>query len=129
MSFADVGKVPRAHSVPHAKHSALTVFTGGKVESSPQLRVQEMQHASQQPPADLRPEKITEQCRTWLVRAKENITVAPKCRQVVLERIECEKEQILPLLICVEPAQIPRKGALSNQAERPRTPGEVATQW
>ena len=30
MSFADVGKVPRAYSVPHAKHSALTVFTGVK---------------------------------------------------------------------------------------------------
>ena len=49
MSFADVGKVPRAYSVPHAKHSALTVFTGGKVESSPQLRIQEMQHADQHP--------------------------------------------------------------------------------
>ena len=35
MSFADVGKVLRAYSVPHAKHSALTVFRGGKVESSP----------------------------------------------------------------------------------------------
>ena len=116
MSFADVGKVPRAYSVPHAKHSALTVFTGGKLDSSPQLRIQEMQHAGQQPPADLRPEKITEQSRTWLVRAKENITVAPKCRQVVLGRIECEKEQNLPPLICVEPAQIPIQGILPARA-------------
>ena len=35
MSFADVGKVTRVYRVPHAKHSALTVFTGGKVKSSP----------------------------------------------------------------------------------------------
>jgi hypothetical protein len=84
------------------------------------------------PTADLRPEKITEQSRTWLVRAKENITVAPKCRHVVLGRIECE-EQNLPPLICVEPAQISIQGILPARAlsrvECPRTPGEVATQW
>jgi hypothetical protein len=40
-----------------------------------------------------------------MVKATENITVAPKCRQTVMGKLE--EEQSLPPLVLVEPAQVP----------------------
>jgi len=51
--------------------------------------------------------------RTWLVKAKENITIAPRCRQVVMAKLESEQNQEPPPLVCAEPAQIPIEGVLS----------------
>jgi len=45
--------------------------------------------------------------RTWLVKAEENVTIAPRCRQVVMVKLESEQKQEPPPLVCVEPAQIP----------------------
>ena len=50
--------------------------------------------------------------RRCSVKAKENIVVAPRCRQIVLGRLESEKEQSLARLVCVEPTQIPINGIL-----------------
>jgi len=46
------------------------------------------------------------------VRATENITLAPRYRQVVTAKIELKKERSLPSLVCVEPATIPLEGIL-----------------
>ena len=46
-------------------------------------------------------------------QATENVTVAPRFRQIVLERLESEKEQNLPPLACVELTQIHIEGILS----------------
>jgi len=32
--------------------------------------------------------------KTWLVKAKENVTLASRCRQVVMGKVEFEKEQM-----------------------------------
>jgi hypothetical protein len=77
---------------------------------------QETQRIDKQLSAGLRPEIITHQSRTWLVRSKENIVVAPRCRQIVVGRLESEKGQSLPPLVCVEPTQIPIEGILPARA-------------
>ena len=55
----------------------------------------------------------TTQCsRSWLVRATENITLSPRCRQIVTAKIELEKERRIPSLVCVETATIHLEGIL-----------------
>jgi hypothetical protein len=113
MTLSDIGKVPGTYGVPHAKHTALSV-RWGKGEGRPTQSTGDA--ASEvQPSAGLRPEKVIEQNRTRLVRADENITVAPTCLQIVFGRLESE-EHSLPLLICVEPAQIPIEEKLPARA-------------
>ena len=116
MSLSDIDKVPRTYGVPRAENTALTVFTRGKAESSSQPSQQETWRTEVQPTVGLRPKKDIEQSRTWLVRAKDNITVAPRCRQIVIGRLDSEKEHSIPPLVCVEPAQIPIEGILQARA-------------
>ena len=71
MSLSDIGKVPRTYGVPRAENTTLTVFTEGKAESSSQPCPQETRRTEVQSTVGLRPEKDTEQSRTWHVRAKE----------------------------------------------------------
>jgi len=63
--------------------------------------------------ASPRPEDTARKSRSWLVKARENITIAPQCRQIVTAKLETEKNQEPPPLVCVEPAQIPIEGVLS----------------
>ena len=51
-------------------------------------------------------EKPTSQSKTWLVKAHENIVLAPRCKQITMAKLEMEKGQNLPPLVYVEPAQI-----------------------
>ena len=76
-------KVPRVYSVPLTGHKAFTIFSGGKADRSPQLRKQEGRRMDEQVPAGLRPEMTRQEGESWLVRAIENVTVAPRCRQLI----------------------------------------------
>jgi hypothetical protein len=114
MSLADINTVPQVYSVPPAGHTALTVFAEGKAGRNPPLCQSKARRTDEQLSAGLCPEITTQQSESWLVRATENITIAPRCRQIVLGRLESEKEQSLPPLVCVEPAQIPI-GVLSTR--------------
>jgi len=116
MSFSDIGNVPRACSVSRAEHTALTVFTRGKAERSPQLRQQETRRMDEQLSAGPLTEEVDQNNRIWLVRAKENTVIAPRCRQVVVGKLEAGKERSFPPLVCVEPAQIPIEGILPARA-------------
>ena len=70
----------------------------------------------------------TAQNATWLVKAKENITIAPRCRQIVTGIVEAGKEQKLPPLVCIEPVQIPIEGILPARAlSRVEKPEHVMT--
>ena len=84
MSLTGIGNVPRVLSVAHAVHSALTIFTESKAGRSSQLSQKEARQAPEHVPANPHPEVIPQQRNSWLVRAKENIVVAPSCRQIVL---------------------------------------------
>ena len=99
-------------SVPHAGHAALTTFSESKAGRSSQLSQKEARRAPEKVPAGPHREVKPQQTNSWLVRARKNIIVAPRCRQIVLGRLESEKERSLPPLVCVEPAQIPIEGIL-----------------
>jgi hypothetical protein len=54
--------------------------------------------------------------KTWLVRATQNIVIAPRCRKLLSGKLESEKGQALPSLVCVEPNRIPIEGLLAARA-------------
>jgi hypothetical protein len=47
--------------------------------------------------------------RMWLVRAKENITMGPRCRQIQMAKLEFQDLEPQSL-VCMKPAQIPIQG-------------------
>ena len=113
MSLSDIGKAPRACNVSHARHTALSVHWGQGMVQPP---AQPTRDTAYRRTAGLRPEEINQQSSTRFVRAKENIFVGPRFRQIFVRRLESEKEQSLPPLVCVEPAQIPIQGILPVRA-------------
>jgi hypothetical protein len=91
MSLTDIDRVSRVYSVPPVGHASLTVFAEGKVRHSPQPSKLETKHTIEQFSASLGFEKTVQPGKSWLVKATENITVAPRCRQIVLGKFESEK--------------------------------------
>ena len=94
----------QAHDDKFGEHRVLTVFTSGR-------GTQPWTHATDRGKdervlASPQIEQPTSQSRTWLVKALENVVLAPRCRQVAVARLETE-EQDLPPLVYVEPAHIP----------------------
>ena len=67
MSLTDSGRAPQVYSVAPAKHTALTVFTGGKAGRSPQLKQQETRQVDEQLSAGLTSETVTQTSKIWLV--------------------------------------------------------------
>ena len=55
-------------------------------------------------------ETTTSQTRSWLIKAIENTIIEPRCRQVVIGKLDTEKGESLPSLICMEPAMVPIQG-------------------
>jgi len=92
-SFVEVNAAPRANGQTLNERAAFTVFTKGKERDSPQPSPEKVRQKDEQSAAGSFPEKTATQGRTWLVRAKENITMAPRCRQVVIAQLEIEKGQ------------------------------------
>jgi len=86
------GRRPRVHSDTHTGHSALTIFRVGKKEHSPQPSTRELRKAKEQLIARPHCEIIT-QGKTWQVKAKENVTYAIRCRQVVTGKVEFERNK------------------------------------
>jgi hypothetical protein len=106
--------VPQAFSVPRAKHST-------------QCSLREKHNAA---PSSVSRIRSVHTSRSHLVSGltllllkvglsllgeKENIFVAPSSRQIVVGRGGTEKEQILPPLVCAEPAQMPIEGILPSR--------------
>ena len=50
------------------------------------------------------------------MKSKEDIVLAPRCRQVLAGKLETQKEQGLLSLVCVGPAQIPIEGIFPARA-------------
>ena len=76
------------YSVPPVGHASFTVFAEGKIRHSPQPSKLETKHTDEQFSASLSSEKTVQPEKSWLVKATENITVAPRCRQIVLGKLE-----------------------------------------
>jgi len=116
MSLTGIGAVPRAYSGSPTGHTALTVFTQGKERHSPQPNQKEAWQVDAQLSASSKRETKASQDRSWFVRARQDIILEPRCRQVVTARLESEKEQKLPSLVCIEPVQIPIEGIFPARA-------------
>jgi len=128
MSLADIGKAPRTCKISPTKGAALTIFTEGKEGHSPQPCLREARHKDKQFSASPHREATTAQNETWLFKAKENITIAPRCQQIVTGIVESGKEEKLPPLVCIEPVQIPIGGILPARAlSRVEQPEHVMT--
>ena len=68
------------------EHAALTVFAKGKEGHSPQPEQKEARQTDVQFSASTRPEDTARESRSWLVKARENITIVPQCRQIVMAK-------------------------------------------
>jgi hypothetical protein len=72
------------NSVLPSGQESLTVFPEGKERHSPQSSKLETRHTDEQFSASHSSEKTVQPDKSWLVKAKENISVAPRCRKIVL---------------------------------------------
>jgi hypothetical protein len=115
ISITEMGAAPRVCGVSPSRHIALPVFTEGKAGRIPQLKQQETQRAAAPPLNRLSPENVAQR-KAWLAKAKENVVIAPRCRQIVLGKIESDREESIPPLVCVESAQVPIEGILPARA-------------
>jgi hypothetical protein len=93
MSLTDIDKVSRVYSFPPVGVASLTVFAEGKVRHSPQPSKLETRHTDEKFSASLSSEKTVQLDKSWVVKATENITIAPPCRKIVLGKLKSEKGQ------------------------------------
>ena len=91
MSLTFVNKAPRVFSVTRPKCASLPVFTEDTAGRSPQSMRREEPRLEKQPTANPRPEATNQRSRSWLTRATENLTLAPRCRQVAVGRLDLER--------------------------------------
>jgi len=88
MSLTDIDQVSRVYSVPPVGHASLTVFAEGKVRHSPQPSKLETRHKDEHFSPSLSSEKTVEPDRSWFIKATENVTIAQRCRQIVVGKLE-----------------------------------------
>jgi hypothetical protein len=86
MSLTGIGIVPRACNVPLTGNRALPIFVESKVSHSHPLMKQVALGKGRQITGDLRPNITAHDTKTWLVRDTENVTIAPRCQKLLLEK-------------------------------------------
>jgi len=104
--------MPRVCSILVKIYAALTVFPEGKVGRNPQHTKQEarqMDEQLQDSPCSEAPLSLE---KFWFVKAVENVTVPPRCQQIILGRLDSDEKENPPHLVCIEPAKIPIEGIL-----------------
>jgi len=112
LSLASNYKAPTAGNGISADRAALTVFPEHEMGRKPQGTRPVEPHLNKQSLDNPGSTQTTQCSRSWLVRATETITLAPRCGLVVTAKTELEKERSLHSLLCVEPATIPLEGIL-----------------
>ena len=116
MSLTDIAATSRACVESPNRQAVLTVFTRSKEGRSPQPSQKETPKVDAKSSVSSPCGLTTSQGRVWLVKTRENITIAPRCRQIVTGKLESEKGQSLPSLVCIEPAEIPIEGVFAASA-------------
>jgi len=71
---------------------------------------QEVRRMDEQLPAIPCSEATPSQENVWCAKVVENVTVPPRCKQIIVKQII--EKQNPPPLVCIEPAQIPIEGIL-----------------
>ena len=93
MSLTDVAATRRARVEPSNSRAVLTVFTQDKEGHSPQPDQQKRQQVDKQSLVSSPCEMATSQNGVWLVKTRENITIAPRCRQVIAGKFEEKRDK------------------------------------
>ena len=92
MSLTEVAATPRARVEPSNSRAVLTVFTRDKGHC-PQPDQQKRQQVDKQSLVSSPCEMATSQNGVWLVKTRENITIAPRCRQVIAGKFEEKRDK------------------------------------
>jgi len=112
LSLSGVDKMPRVCSIAVKRHAALTVFPEGKAGRNPQPTKQEARRMDEQLPASPCSEANPSHEKVCFVKTVENVTVPPRCQQIIVGRLDSDEKQNPPPLVCIEPAKIPIEGIL-----------------
>jgi hypothetical protein len=91
LSLAGNCKTSPACNGMSADRAALTLFPEHQMGRKRQVAHPAEPHLDKQPLGNPFSTQTTQWSRSWLLRATENITLAPRCRQVVTARIESGK--------------------------------------
>jgi len=110
MSLVVISRGPKMVSVSPTRQAALTVSPRGKEGHSPHLSQQVARDKDKNIRHSTNSETTTSQARSWLIKAIENTVIEPRCRQVVIGKLDTEKGESLPSLTCMEPAMVPIQG-------------------
>ena len=94
------------------KHTAPTVFMQDKARHSPRSKQPKESSLTNNSKGSTQEDTAPSLDQVWLVRSAENVTIEPRCRQIVIAKLEGKKGQSFPTLVCVEPAHIPMHGIL-----------------
>jgi hypothetical protein len=62
--------------------------------------------------ANPHPQATSPKNQTCLVKAVENVTVQPRCRQIIRGRLDADGKQSLPPLVCVKKGRVVIEGIL-----------------
>ena len=100
MAVSATGETRVGNGNKRGKIAPLTVFSEVQVGRSPQPTSREERHPLEKPSEASRYETTTDCSRSWLVRATENITITPRCRQVATGMMDAEKGENLQSLVC-----------------------------
>jgi hypothetical protein len=93
LTLTTTESVAREYGSSLTRHSALNVFPEIKEGSSLRHENQEQRQKNRQIPNVTCPLTKVDSKQTWVARATENITVPPRCWQIVTAKLDAKKSQ------------------------------------
>jgi hypothetical protein len=100
------------HATPFRQNARHLVFREQETGSEPQVTRSVEPHLDRQSLDNACSKQFTQCSNSWLMKATENVTIAPRSPLIISATIELEKSQNSPSLVYVEPATIPQEGIL-----------------
>ena len=101
ISPAGISKGQKLVRSSPARQAALTVFTLEKEGHSPPPRQQVVKEKDG---------KVSESTSSWLIKSVEGMIIEPRCRQIIMGKLDTAKGESLPPVVCVEPPMVPIQG-------------------
>jgi hypothetical protein len=92
----EMAKTSERSGETSTKHAALTIFLNSKEGRSPQLSAE----VGRQRKVTSPPESSSTLDNSWIVKAAENVELAPRCRQVVPAKLELGKKKLARTNMC-----------------------------
>ena len=100
ISLAGISKGQKLVRSSPSRQAALTVFTLEKEGHSPSPRQQVAKEDR----------KVSGSTSSWLIKSVEETIIEPRCRQIIIGKLDTAKGESLPPVVCVEPAMVPIHG-------------------